>query len=137
MLDDVSRIRKNWAVAIGARDIVGGLFYQNLFRIAPDTRSLFPDSLDEQGRKLVQTLSWILDHLEDPDQLLPAAQGLARRHVGYGVSADQYDAVGKALVATLSEALGDAFSDEDAAAWARIYGGLSKVMTDAAYPENA
>ena len=134
MEDDVSRIRRNWATAVSARDIVGDIFYQNLFRIAPETRDLFPESLSDQGRKLVQTLSWILDHLEEPDELVPAAEALARRHLAYGVSADHYDAVGKALLATLGEGLGDDFSEDDAAAWSRVYTDLSTLMIDAAYP---
>jgi len=65
MSTDIIRIRQTWAQAIAAREIVGQVFYQLLFKSSPDTRELFPESLDEQGRKLVQTLSWIVDHLDD------------------------------------------------------------------------
>lgn len=133
MSTDIINIRRNWAHAIAAREIVGQVFYENLFRIAPDTRSLFPASLDDQGRKLVQTLSWIVDHLDRPDDLFTAADALAVRHVGYGVTKDQYAAVGEALIATLHAGLGDAFTDEDEAAWARVYGDLSSRMISAAY----
>lgn len=134
MTDDISRIRQNWAMAIAAREIVGSLFYENLFRIAPETRSLFPESLDAQGRKLVQTLSWIVDHLDAPEHLMAGAEALAQRHVGYGVTPDQYDAVGAALITTLGAGLGDAFDENDAAAWTRVYGDLSARMIAAAYP---
>lgn len=135
MNDDFTRIRKNWADTASAHDIVGTIFYTHLFKIAPDTRPLFPESLDAQGRKLVQTLSWILDHLDEPDDLVPAAENLARRHVVYGVTADQYEAVGAALISTLHEGLGDKFSKEDEAAWTRVYAHLSGLMIGAAYPE--
>ena len=81
----------------------------------------------------MQTLSWILDNLENSDELVQAAEALARRHLGYGVTAAQYQTVGEALVATLKAGLGDAFSEEDAAAWNRVYGGLSETMIAAAY----
>jgi hemoglobin-like flavoprotein len=137
MTDDIVRIRKNWASAIAARDIVGRVFYENLFRIAPATRPLFPETLDEQGRKLVQTLSWIVDHLDQADDLDAGAEALALRHVGYGVTAQQYDAVGTALIATLQAGLGDDFSKEDEAAWVRVYTDLSQRMISAAYPAEA
>lgn len=133
MADDIARIRRNWAAAIAARDILGGVFYENLFQVAPDARAMFPDDLDEQGRKLVQTLSWIVDTLDDPDTLIAGAQALAERHVGYGVTADQYDAVGAALLATLRAGLGDDFSADDAEAWSRVYANLSQQMIAAAY----
>lgn len=135
MTTDIVRIRQNWAKAVAARDIVGQLFYQNLFEIAPETRPMFPESLDDQGRKLVQTLSWIVDHLDEADDLTAGAQALAVRHVGYGVTPDQYAAVGQSLIATLQAGLGDAFSKDDEAAWLRVYSGLTQLMIDAAYPD--
>jgi len=133
MSTDIIRIRQTWAQAIAAREIVGQVFYQLLFKSSPDTRELFPESLDEQGRKLVQTLSWIVDHLDEADELFAAADSLALRHVAYGVTQDQYAAVGSALIATLKAGLGDAFSEEDEAAWTRVYGTLSSRMIATAY----
>lgn len=133
MIQDIVRIRQTWASAVAAREIVGQLFYENLFRVAPQTRALFPASLDDQGRKLVQTLSWIVDHLDQEDELFPAADALAARHVGYGVMPDHYEAVGAALIATLHAGLGADFEAEDEAAWLRTYGVLSKRMIETAY----
>ncbi len=135
MEDDIRRIRKTWAAAVGANDIVGTIFYRNLFQVAPETRGLFPDDIDPQGRKLVLTLSWILDHVEDSSTLIPAAEDLARRHVAYGVQADHYPIVGEVLINTLKDTLGGDFTDEDVGAWVRIYSDLSQTMTAAAYPQ--
>ena len=133
MSSDVVRIRKNWADAVAAHDILGSIFYDQLFSIAPETRDMFPPQMDDQGRKLVQTLSWIVDHLDQPDQLYSAAKSLAIRHVGYGVAPSQYAAVGTALIATLESGLGDSFSAEDRAAWEHVYGDLSSKMINMAY----
>ena len=86
-----------------------------------------------QGRKLVETLGFIVDHLEDPDILLPAAQDLARAHVGYGVHKEQYASVGQALILTLKQLLGINFTAEDEAAWVSVYTTLSDQMIEAAY----
>ena len=131
---DHVRIRRNWAKAAAAGELVGQIFYARLFELAPAARSMFPDVIDDQARKLLQTLNWIIDHLDDPDSLAPAAEALAIRHVRYGVEAEHYPLVGEALIATLQQGLGADFSEEDKAAWLRVYAALSDIMTRAAYP---
>lgn len=133
--DDIPRIRRTWAKAAAGGEVVGTIFYNRLFEIAPDVRPLFGDDLGEQAKKLMQTLNWIIDHVDAPGTLQPRAEALALRHVHYGVTPDQYPAVGQALIDTLSRGLGSDFSDEDAAAWGRVYGTLSGMMIAAAYPE--
>ena len=133
---EMVRIRKNWALAVAAGDIVGTIFYAKLFEIAPEVRHLFPEIIDDQARKLLQTLNWIVDHLEDGEQLIATAEALAKRHVRYGVEESHYAAVGAALVETLRQGLGEDFSAEDEAAWVHVYGHLSKIMTNAAYPKS-
>ena len=134
MADTVERIRASWSLAATDADRVARVFYSNLFRIDPSTKPLFVGDLTLQGRKLAQTLAFIVDHLDAPDVLMPAAVDLARRHVDYGVVPAQYASVGEALVTTLSQLLGASFTDEDAQAWAQTYTGLSEAMIQAAYP---
>lgn len=129
------RIRKTWAQAAALSDEVAPAFYANLFRMDGSTKPLFVGNLDLQGRKLVQTLGFIVDHLDEPDTLMPAARELAIRHVSYGVTKDQYASVGAALIKTLRQFLGQEFSPEDAEAWADVYGALSDEMTKTAYAE--
>ena len=104
---DHTRIRRNWAKAAAAGELVGQIFYANLFEMAPTSRAMFPDVIDDQARKLLQTLNWIIDHLEEPDSLVPAAEALAIRHVRYGVEARHYPLVGEALITTLKQGLGE------------------------------
>lgn len=115
-------------------DEAAALFYGRLFEIAPTTRSLFTHDLDEQGRKLMEMLSVVVTNLHDLDSILPAAEALAIRHVGYGVDAEHYIPVGEALLWTLAAGLGDAFTPAVEEAWAAAYGLLSDVMTRVAYP---
>lgn len=131
---DHDRIRRTWAKAVSISEEMSTVFYGNLFRLDPTTKPLFVGDLRLQGRKLVQTLGFIVDHLDQPETLLPAAEALAVRHVDYGVVAGQYASVGAALIKTLAQMLGDDFSKEDENAWAEVYGGLSDAMIKAAYP---
>jgi len=131
--DQADRIRNGWAQAIAVPEQTASAFYRHLFQNDPSTRELFKGDMEVQGRKLVNTLAFVIDHIDEPEDVLPAAVDLAQRHVAYGVTAEQYDTVGASLLAALSDLLGDGFSPEDAEAWGAFYGWLSKEMVQVAY----
>jgi hemoglobin-like flavoprotein len=108
------------------------LFYGRLFEIAPQVRAMFPDDLSEQKKKLMAMLGTAVGGLSHLDTLVPAVQALGRRHGGYGVTAAHYTPVGAALLWTLQQGLGDAFTPEVKDAWATAYIILSTTMIDAA-----
>ncbi len=126
-------LRQSWAKATVDKPNLARLFYGRLFAIAPETEALFANDLDAQGRKLVATLDYIIDSLDDPDALLSAAGELAIRHVSYNVSADQYALVGTALLDTLQDILGGEFDEETKSIWAQTYQGLADHMIETAY----
>ena len=70
---DHDRIRRTWAQAASISEEMSRVFYGNLFRMDPTTKPLFVGDLRLQGRKLVQTLGFIVDNLEEPHKLLHAA----------------------------------------------------------------
>ncbi|MGV6839382.1 MAG: globin domain-containing protein [Planktomarina sp.] len=132
-MDDIKRIRRTWAMAAADQAATTQVFYTRLFEIAPETEVLFKTDLTAQGVKLAETLGFVVDHLDDPDDLLPAAKDLAIRHVAYGVLPEHYAHVGAALLHTFKQLLGPEFSDEDHAAWANTYTGLADYMIKEAY----
>ena len=67
-------VRQTWAKAAAAHIDMARLFYGRLFKIAPETRSLFKTDIQQQGRKLVATLAFVIDHLSDEDALASAAR---------------------------------------------------------------
>ena len=48
--------------------------------------------------------------------------------MGYGVKAEDYKKVGDALLWTLEQGLGDAFSEDVRQAWVRTYDMVARVM---------
>jgi nitric oxide dioxygenase len=108
------------------------LFYGRLFEIAPQVRSMFPEDLSEQKKKLMAMLGTAVAGLSHIDTLMPAVRALGRRHAGYGVKAQHYAPVGSALLWTLEKGLGEAFTPEVKDAWATTYIILSTTMMDAA-----
>ncbi|MBV2358429.1 hemin receptor [Thalassococcus sp. CAU 1522] len=132
-MTDIERIRATWARAAADPGATAAGFYTNLFKIAPQTRALFGTDLTVQGAKLMQTIGFIVDHLDDGDAWQGAARELAIRHVAYGVKPQDYGPVGEALVMTLSETLGEDFDQADREVWSRTYAALSNLMTKAAF----
>ena len=108
------------------------LFYGRLFEIATEVRAMFPDDLSGQKKKLMAMLGTAVAGLSHLDTLLPAVRALGKRHVGYGVTAEQYAPVGAALLWTLEKGLGTAFTAEVEEAWAATYAALAGAMIDAA-----
>ncbi len=129
----IALVQTSWAAVVPIQDTAAGLFYQRLFVLDPDVRPMFKGDMKEQGKKLMKMLGVIVNSLTRLDELVPAAQDLARKHVGYGVKPAHYDTVGAALLWTLEQGLDSAFTDEVRDAWATAYGILAQVMKDAAY----
>ena len=55
---------------------------------------------------------------------------LGGRHLGYGVRVEHYDDVGRALIATLEQALGEAFAPAARAAWTAAYGAIATLVIE-------
>jgi hemoglobin-like flavoprotein len=109
-------------------DTAAALFYARLFELDPSLRPLFPGDMQEQGRKLMQMLTVAVRGLDRLDTLVPAVRALGRRHVAYSVRPEHFDTVGAALLWTLAQGLGPAFTPETRDAWAAVYSILASQM---------
>jgi predicted ATPase/serine/threonine protein kinase len=110
---------------------LGARFYERLFAAAPELRALFPADMEAQREKLVGALSTLVEHLRDPDTLLPFLRGLGRRHQAYGVVAAHFEPVGDALLGALGELDPDWSPGVEAgwgAAWAQVVRGMVSGM---------
>jgi len=108
------------------------LFYSRLFETDPQLKSLFPGDMAEQGKRLMAMIAAAVRGLDNLGALVPVVQNLGRRHVVYGVLPAHYPKVGAALLWTLEQGLGDAFTPPVREAWTAVYGVLSSVMIEAA-----
>jgi hemoglobin-like flavoprotein len=130
--EHVQLIRLSFLQVAERKDETGQMFYRRLFEIAPETRSLFKGDINGQARKLMDTLGIAISSLKDMPTLIATLQALAVRHAGYGVRDEHYDKVGEALIWTLQQVLGPAFTPEVKNAWAALYGTVASVMRAAA-----
>src|SRR4051812_38377640 len=126
--DQIKLVQDSFAKVGPISDKAAELFYGRLFEIAPQVRTMFPDDMGEQRKKLMATLAIVVQGLNNLDTILPAASALAKRHVAYGAEAAHYPIVGQALLWTLEHGLGPSRTPEVAAAWTGAYTILSAFM---------
>lgn len=130
--EQVSMVQDSFKKVVPIADTAADLFYDRLFAIAPDVRSMFPADLREQKKKLIAMLATAVTNLHQVDTILPAVQSLGKRHVAYGVTAQHYEPVGIALLWTLEQGLGPDFTPPLKAAWTEAYTTLAGAMKAAA-----
>jgi hemoglobin-like flavoprotein len=131
--DQVKAIQESFTKVVPISEQAAALFYGRRFEIAPSVKPLFRGDMKEQGRKLMGTLAVVVNGLSNLESVLPAASALAKRHVDYGVKADDYAPVGAALLWTLEKGLGEHWTPDLAAAWGAAYTVVSGFMIGEAY----
>ncbi|HEX2913548.1 MAG TPA: globin family protein [Chloroflexia bacterium] len=125
-------VKTSFEKVVPISDLAAALFYNRLFELDPSLRTLFLSDLKEQGRKLMTMLKMVVNGLDRIEFLLPAVDALGQRHARYRVPESSYDTVGEALLWTLAQGLGDAFTHEVEAAWVAAYRLLAGVMKEGA-----
>ncbi len=130
--DDIELLQTSLARILPQAPAATRRFYGRLFELAPETQQLFTHDMEEQGRKFMETLAYLVNGLYNIDRIRPAIERLGRDHVEYGVQPDHYWAVRDALLWAMAETEGVTFTDEVGAAWARAYDLLASIMQKAA-----
>ncbi len=131
--EQITLVQESWEKVTPIADTAAELFYGRLFEMAPEVKPYFKGDMKEQGRKLMTMIGTAVNALNNVEAVVPAIQDLGKRHVSYGVKPEDYDSVGAALLWTLEQGLGDAFTAETKEAWATVYGVVATTMKDAAY----
>jgi hemoglobin-like flavoprotein len=134
--ETIHLVQDSWQKVAAIAPQAAALFYNNLFEADPKLQALFKGDMQAQGAKLMQMIGLAVGRLNDLPALVPVLQGLAQRHVGYGVEVNHYNTVGAALMKTLQMGLGPAFTQSVQQAWTDVYAVMSTVMIDAAKPAN-
>jgi hemoglobin-like flavoprotein len=125
---DVMLVRTSFSLVVPIQDSIAGLFYDRLFASAPEVRRLFPDDLAGQKRKLMSLLATCIGNLHDFSAVAPAIGDLGERHAGYGARPEHYAVVAEALLWSLAQGLGAAFTPEIRSAWTKVYRLLATMM---------
>ena len=110
-------------------------FCDRFFEMDPDARRLFPNDMERLRLKLMDTIAAIVGALENRALLQSIVGHTARHHARFGVSASQYASFGEALIWSLEQQLGPAFTADLRQAWIELYQTVQAEMMRAAKPE--
>jgi nitric oxide dioxygenase len=134
--EEIDLLRASFRQVAAAPGAAAGLFYDRLFEVAPEVRTLFPPDMEAQGQKMMSTLGIVVAQLHEMDRMQPVLAALAERHVGYGVRPDHYALLAEPLEWMLRQSLGERFTPAVAATWQKAFAGLTAAMIAAAYPQS-
>ena len=98
-------------------DKFASVFYEKVFDLAPEVRSLFKINMTDQGRLLTHMLGGIVYSLSRPDNLKIGLARLGENHTKYGVKLEYYPIVKKAMMETIDETLGENRTNKSISAW--------------------
>lgn len=106
-------------------------FYARMFKHNPELKHIFNQGHQaggEQQQALAGAVAAYAEHIDDPSVLMPVVTRIVHKHVSLGIRPEHYQIVGKHLLASISEVLGEAATDELLAAWAAAYGQLADLL---------
>jgi len=109
-------------------DQVADILYAELFKAAPELRSIFQSSTDNQKRRLMITLGATVNMLYAHKRLKQILPDLGARHFRYGVRFKHYEKFGTALLKALENGLAEDWNDELQNAWTAFYAEISYEM---------
>ena len=123
-------------VAPKAQDLAD-TFYDTLFERYPAVKPFFANvKIKQQKGKLIASLAFIVENLENPEKLSNYLQDMGQRHVAYGTEAAHYPAVGECLLVALAATAGEAWSQELETAWGEAYQAVAGLMLQGAERES-
>jgi len=106
-------------------------FYRRMFEGDPQVRAFFNPAhqhVGAQQRALAGAICAYAQNIDNLGALGPAVELIAQKHVSLNVKAEHYPIVGKHLLASIKEVLGDAATDDIINAWAEAYGFLADIL---------
>ena len=121
-------VQSSWAPMRARKEDAAEWFYGRLFETYPEVRHHFSGDMKRQGRMFVSMLDQAVAGLDDVERIAEPLRHLGRAHVGYGAKVDDYEKVRAALMWTLGQGLGDAFTDEVEEAWSEAFTVVAEAM---------
>lgn len=128
----IDLVRKSFDALWPFRRKLAEQFYSRFFELAPDTRRLFPNDLEKQQLKLMDTLAAIVGTLDQREICQSIISHTGRKHAEFGVQASHFVAFGDALIWGLQQQFGPAFTAEMQQAWIVLYDAIQAEMIRAA-----
>jgi len=125
-------VQTSFEIVAARRDEAAKIFYEHLFRIAPQTEAMFAGvDMAVQGTMLMNMIAGAVKGLDRLDELKPVLVDLGRRHAAYGVRVEHYAAVEACLLYTIETIMGPQCTLDVKLAWMAIYNFIAQTMIEA------
>jgi hemoglobin-like flavoprotein len=124
-------VRRSFDAIWPVRRKFANRFYQRFFALAPSARRLFPGDMERQHRALMDMIAAIVGALDEHDLFQSIIHHTGRRHADFGVDDSDFAAFGHALIQSLEEQFGPAFTPDLRAAWIQLYESVRSGMVRA------
>jgi NAD(P)H-flavin reductase/hemoglobin-like flavoprotein len=110
-------VKETFAYLMSDADAAMEYFYGRLFATSPDTRALFPMSMEVQRERMFSALAELICSLDNQPGTVEHLGKLGRQHRRFGVIDKHYTAFFAALRDTAQHFIGSAWVAETATAW--------------------
>jgi hemoglobin-like flavoprotein len=127
-----ARIRASFELLAPRSPAVVDAFYVTLFESAPAVRALFPSDLRPQKGHLLAALTLVVRHADNLPSLAAPLREMGARHLRYGAQEAHYGVVRDALLATLAQFAGSAWTAELRADWTAALNAVAGLMLEGA-----
>ncbi|WP_216641624.1 globin domain-containing protein [Pedobacter ginsengisoli] len=107
-------------------------FYNRMFTHNPELKNLFNMGNQQSGKQQTALAMAVLAYAENianPGVLMPVVDRIGHKHVSLDIRPEQYQIVGRHLIASIQEVLGDAATPEIVDAWTAAYQQLANLMS--------
>ncbi len=107
-------------------------FYIRMFTHNPELKNMFNMGNQESGKQQTALALAVLAYAENianPGVLMPVVDRIGHKHVSLDIRPEHYQIVGRHLIASIQEVLGEAATDEIIDAWTVAYQQLADLMS--------
>mmetsp|Transcript_12130 Transcript_12130/g.30388 ORF Transcript_12130/g.30388 Transcript_12130/m.30388 type:complete len:214 (+) Transcript_12130:49-690(+) len=123
----MATVSRTWKIIEQDLTTHGEKFFHNLFELDPSLKKMFAfdsstgTTMQKHGANVLRMIGNAASLKDDITKIQKTLTSLGGRHVEYGVGAELFPIMGKALMMTLKEELGPAWTPEVANAWEQAY----------------
>lgn len=128
-LELAARLRTSLAFMLTEDGALVNLVYDELFARFPELRGYFKNDLTAVKKKMIDTLEWIINNLNQPADVRAAARTLGKKHEGFGVRPEHYPIFRDLMVRAMAKVSGDKWTRELEADWTLSFDLLAALMT--------
>ncbi len=125
---EIQAVQRTFELIMPIADTFTAMFYTRFFTENPTIRPLFKTDMASQRQKVIGMLALAVRGLDEPQTMLRKLDALGQRHVTYHVEPEHYIHMNAAILATLTDFLGENFTDVMRNGWVKALNLLTTIM---------